>query len=347
MSSRTSGVRPRPFFIFGCPRSGTSLLTRMLDAHPNLAIPYESHFYNWAYPLVQRYCDLRNPSTRAGVVREMLRTDPMTMWSPPLSAEETLAAIPRPDLHGLFEGLMQAWTRRQGKSRWGEKTPPHTLLWRTIHAGFPDLQVIHLVRDGRDVALSHKAAPFGPKHVYQAARRWVTYLSAAEEAQATLGEGAFLTVRYEDLLAEPEPELRRICTFLGEEFAPEMLTFYTGEFAYPTDGRNIANLRKPVLSDNAGKWRTRMSARELRIFEAIAGPELERYGYPRALEHPRISSLETLSCRYLEHPPRRVLAMLKNRQGHRYAFQRLRFNLLVRTGLLTAGRKDVSGERKA
>jgi hypothetical protein len=333
MSSPTNGARPRPFFIFGCPRSGTSLLSRMLDAHPNLCIPYESHFYNWAYPLVQRYCDLSNPSARARVVAGILRTDPMTMWSPPLSAAETLAAMSRYDLHGLFEGLMLAWARRQGKSRWGEKTPPHTLLWRTIHSGFPDLQVIHLVRDGRDVALSHKAAPFGPKHVYQVAQRWVEYLSAAEDAQAVLGERAFLTVRYEDLLAEPEVQLRRICEFLGEEFAPEMLTFYTGEFAYPTDGRNIRNLKRPVLSDNCGKWRTRLSPRELRIFEAIAGPGLERYGYPRVLEHPRIAGWEVISCRYLEHPPRRALAMLRNRQGHRYAFQRLRFNLLLKLGL--------------
>jgi len=332
MSSPQNGARPRPFFIFGCPRSGTSLLTRMLDTHPNLAIPYESHFYNWAYPLIRRR-DLSDASTRARLVAEMLRTDPMTMWTPPLSAAETLAAIPRHDPHGLFEGLMRAWTMREGKTRWGEKTPPHTLWWRTILGGFPDLQVIHLIRDGRDVALSHKAAPFGPKHVYQVARRWVEYLSAAEEAQAVLGEQAFLPVRYEDLLADPEPQLRRICAFLGEDFAPEMLTFYTDETAYPTDGRNLRNLKRPVLSNNTGKWRTQMSPRELRIFEALAGAELERYGYPRALENPRIPAWEALSCRYLEHPPRRALAMLRNRQGHRYAYERLRFSLMVRMGL--------------
>lgn len=333
MSSPRNGARPRPFFIFGCPRSGTSLLARMLDAHPKLAIPYESHFYNWVYPLVQRRCDLSDASTRARLVTEMLRTDPLTMWTPPLSAAETLAAIPRHDLHGVFEGFMRAWTMRQGKVRWGEKTPPHTLWWRTIRSGFPDLQVIHLIRDGRDVALSHKAAPFGPKHVYQSALRWVQYLSAAEEAEAALGGRAFLALRYEDLLAEPERQLRRICEFLEEEFAPEMLKFYTDETAYPTDGRNLENLRRPVLSDNTGKWRAQMSSRELRIFEALAGAKLERYGYPRALEHPRISSWEAISCRFVEHPPQRALAMLRNRQGHRFAYQRLRFSLRVRIGL--------------
>lgn len=333
MTSPLHDADRRPFFIFGCPRSGTSLLTRMLDSHPNLAIPYETHLYNRVYPLVRRYCDLSRPRTRARLVAEILRTDPLTKWSPRPSLAETLAAISRDDFHGIFEGLMRAWTRRQGKSRWGEKTPPHTLCWRTILAGFPDLQVIHLIRDGRDVALSHKAAPFGPKHVYAVAQRWVQYLSAAEEAQAALGERAFLSVRYEDLVAEPERELRRICTFLGEGFTPAMLAFHNDAITYPTDRRNFDNLRRPLLSDNTEKWRRRMSARELRIFEAVAGAELERYGYARSLRDPRISVWEAASCRYLEHPPQRALAMLRNRQGYRFTIQRLRLNARIRLGL--------------
>jgi Sulfotransferase family len=320
----------RPFFIFGCGRSGTSLLSRMLDAHSRIAVPFESHLYDRFYPLAQRYADLRDPARRARLVEKILRTEHMREWTPPPSLQETLAAVRRPDFHGIVEALLGTWTRAGGKYRWGEKTPDHTLWWRTILVGFPDLQVIHLIRDGRDVALSFRAAPFGPKHVYYQARRWIQYLSAAEEAQAVLGDAAFLTVRYEDLVAEPERELRRICAFLGEEFTPGMLGFYHGGVTYPTDRRNLANLRGPVLADNTQKWRTRLTPRELRIFEALAGAQLERYGYPRVLIQPRLAAWEALSCRYLENPPRRVLAMLGNRQGHRYALEMLRLNLSLR-----------------
>lgn len=323
----------RPFFVFGCPRSGTSLVSRMLDSHPHIAIPHESHLYNRVYPAVGCHVDLRRERIRTLLVTEILRSMYVEMWVPPASLAETLAAITRTDFHGVVEGLLGAWTVRQGKSRWGEKTPQHTLCWRTILAGFPDLQVIHLIRDGRDVALSHKAAPFGPKHVYAVAQRWVQYLSAAEEAQAALGERAFLSVRYEDLVAEPERELRRICTFLGEGFTPAMLAFHHEGITYPTDRRNFDNLRRPLLSDNTEKWRRRMSARELRIFEAVAGAELERYGYARSLRDPRISVWEAASCRYLEHPPQRALAMLRNRQGYRFTIQRLRLNARIRLGL--------------
>jgi Sulfotransferase family len=323
----------RPFFIFGAARSGTSLLSRMLDAHPNIAIPYESHLYSRVYPVVHGRCDLSDPRTRTRLVAEILRTDPVTMWQPAPSLTETLAAITRPDFHGVFEGLLGAWARQRGKSRWGEKSPVHTLCWRAILEGFPDLQVLHLVRDGRDVALSYRAAPFGPKHVYQLAHRWVLYLRVAEKAQAALGPGAFLQVRYEDLVSSPEPELRRICDFLGEEYTPTMLTFYQGNGDYPTDPRNIANLRRPPLADNIGKWRTRMTGRDLRIYEAIAGSYLERYGYPRTLADPQISAWEAWSCRHLEHPPLRALAMLRNYEAVGRALQRLRLQALLRLRL--------------
>ncbi len=318
-----------PFFIFGCPRSGTSLLSTMLGTHPNLAIPGESHLYNSIYPIVERYGALSHPATRARLVAEILRTEHIGRWRPAPSESETLGAITQHDFHGIVDGLLRAWASSQGKSRWGEKTPQHTLCWRTILPGFARVQVIHLIRDGRDVALSYKKAFFGPKHVYPLACRWQQYLAAAEEARAFLGDKAFLQVRYEDLLAAPKEELQRICEFLGEEFAPVMLAYHRQQNASHLDQRNANNLRRPIISDNTGRWRSHMTGRELRIFEALAGASLERYGYARALNQPRISRWESLSCRYLEHPPRRLLAMLRNRQAGRLALERLRLRLCL------------------
>jgi hypothetical protein len=321
--------QPDPFFIFGCPRSGTSLLSSMLGSHPNLAVPYESHLYDNIFPIVQRHGDPCRPSARARLVAEILRTEHIRRWTPPPSLPATLEAIQRYDFHGLVEGLMRAWAGSQGKSHWGEKTPQHTFCWRTISAGFPRLQVIHLIRDGRDVALSYKTAFFGPKHVYPLACRWRDYLAAAEEARANLGEKAFLQVRYEDLVTDPERELRRICSFLGEEFAPPMLAFYQDGRNFHTDQRNARNLQRPAISQNVGKWRTGMSPREVCIFEALAGAALEAYGYPRALSHPKVPTWEALSCRYLEHPPQRFSALLRNREGYRIALEKLRLHICL------------------
>jgi hypothetical protein len=304
----------------------------MLGTHPRLAVPYESHLYDIICPVALRYAaDFRRPRTRALLVAEILRTEHIKMWTPLPSLSETLGAITRYDFHGIVDGLLRSWAASQGKLRWGEKTPQHTLCWRTIVSGFQNVQVIHLIRDGRDVALSYNRAFFGPKHVYALACRWQQYLTTAEEAHAVLGDHAFLQVRYEDLLAAPAEELKRICDFLGEDFTPAMLGYHQNDIVH-CDQHNARNLRQPIISDNAGKWRTQMTSREVRIFEALAGASLDRYGYTRANDLPRISRWESLSCHCLEHPPRRLSAMLKNSQARRIALQKLR----LRVSLLRA-----------
>jgi hypothetical protein len=325
-ASQSEPVVPaRPLFM--------SLLSRMLDSHPAIGIPYESHLYNRVYPRLRPGTDLSDPATRARLLDQIVRTQGLRHWSPPPPVQATLAAVRRPNFHGLVEALLSTWARSRGKRRWGEKTPHHTLWWREILEGFPDLQVLHIVRDGRDVALSFSEAPFGPKHVYQAARHWARYVDAAEEARAALGAGGFLQVRYEDLLTSPEAELRRICGFLGEPYDPAMLAFYRQDIAYPTDARNEGGLRQPVRAENREKWRSGMSGRQLRIFEALAGAHLERYGYPRAVPSPRLRRWEATSCKYLEHPPRRFLAMLRNRGGYGYTLESVRLSLVLGRGL--------------
>lgn len=322
-----------PIFIFGCPRSGTSLLSRIIGCHPKIAIPFESHLYNTFYPWLKYYGNLELLKNRERLVNDILMTEVMRDWTPPPIRQDSLRAINRFDFHGIVDGLMQAWTTAQGKQRWGEKTPAHLFYWREILKAFPNLQVLHIVRDGRDVALSWQKARFGPKHIYPIAKKWQQYLEVAEDLKRALNNDAFLEIKYEELLLNPESTVRQICTFLNEPFTDDMLAFYKVEATYPTDKNNQSNLSKPPLVSNTGKWQRDMSARDLRIFEAVAGPTLEHYGYIRQLHQPQISTLEKLKFRFLEHPPRKLLAMLKNRKGHIDGFRRLKIYVRLVLGL--------------
>jgi len=320
-----------PFFIVGAARSGTSLLSRIMNSHPHIAVPFESHIYHTFLPWLRHYGDLSRLENMACLLDDILATEMLRHWSPPADRAATLSAIRRHDLHGLVDGLFSSWARAQGKQRWGEKTPSHVRHWRQILQGFPEARFLHVVRDGRDVSLSWIEAPFGPKNLFYAAQRWREYLAWVAELRAAVPAGQLVDVHYAELLAEPERTLERICEFLGEPFDPAMLEYYREAAPYPTDARNIVALDQPLLRDNSGKWRETLTPDELRVFETIAGDALEQYGYPLVAREGGIRLAEQLRYRAL-HPPQRALAMLRNRPGHREHLRKLALYVRLRLG---------------
>ena len=332
LKSKTSN---RPIFIFGCPRSGTSLLSRILNCHPRIAIPFESHLYNTFYPWLKYYGNLDKKQNRERLVKDILSTEVIRDWVPRPDFYQTLNAIKQYNFQGIVNAFMQTWATDQGKERWGEKTPAHLFYWREILEAFPNLQVIHIVRDGRDVSLSWKRSRFGPKHVYPLAKKWIHYLETVDKFKSVLAQDTFIETRYEDLVLNPTHEIQRICHFLGEEFMPEMLNFHTKHISYPTDEKNQKNLSQPLLKENINKWQHDITARELRIFESVAGDFLDYYGYDRKLYRPQLPNLERVWIQYIEHPPRKVLSMIRNGKGHIDAIRRLKIHLGLKMSSFT------------
>lgn len=307
----------RPFFILGSGRSGTSLLSRMLNQHPNLAVPPESHLYSMFHRWVGCYGSLAAEQNRAKLAADIIATGPLQDWSPRLRADEVLAHIEGADFGAVVDAVMRAWAAKQGKRRWGEKTPKHIRYWRQISADFPGSPVIHVVRDGRDVALSMIRARFGPKSIYSCANGWKEYLEQMEDVKNKQPPELFFEVSYEDMLENTERVLKEVCDFLGESYTPEMLAYYRDASPYPTDLHNRENLAKPVIVENKQKWRSRMSKDELRVFEAVAGDALANHGYARAIDDPVMSKGEAWYRRCVEGPCRRSIGRLKDRKGHK------------------------------
>jgi hypothetical protein len=111
----------------------------------------------------------------------------------------------------------------------------------------------------------------------RAAQRWADGVDRARREGAGLGED-YLELRYEDLLARTEDELRRVCAFLGVDFEPAMLTL-----AKPEENRGDARGATRVLSENRGKFSHAMAPRTLSRIEELAGPTLLACGYALAL----------------------------------------------------------------
>lgn len=274
-----------PVFIVGAPRSGTTLLQYILRTHPALSMPTgESHFF---IPLMRNegsYGDLSRPENVRKVLEAMYRqsaefldTDLHGLKFDITALTDELVRQGRRTMRDLISGLFEANAAGEGKERWGDKTPYYVLHMGVLLNWWPDAQFIHIVRDGRDVALSLFARQhdFGVYNTYFAARYWSQYVETGHEQGALMPVGRYLEMRYEDLLTDQRATLIKVCSFLGIDFVESLMDHKRAGRAGKTP-----LLQKSVQKDNAEKWRAAMTPAQIRAFEGGAADALRHHGYP-------------------------------------------------------------------
>lgn len=282
---------PAPFIV-GVARSGTTLLRMMLDSHPALAIPPETHF---AGQVIEAFdaCEHGGP----GALRQMVESPRWPDFGIPADEFAATAAGSRSvaEPGALLRAFYTTYARRHGKQRWGDKTPPYLDRMTSIEAVLPETRFIHVIRDGRDVALSVIPLWFGPDEVTAAARHWVVRIAAARRQARHLNH--YLELRYEDLIADSTACLRSVCEFLDLEWDPRMLDYHhrsedrlaemvsdmpwQGGRTIPASSRTEIHrlASQPPRRDRIGRWRSEMSATDRLAFEQIAGEMLEDLRY--------------------------------------------------------------------
>jgi hypothetical protein len=269
-------------FIVGCSRSGTTLLRSMLDSHPQLAIPGESHFMSKMRRRQRRYV-VDGHLHIERFMDDLMRDPWFTRWGISRgSVLKRLRASQVVDLADAFRVVFRQYADAQGKPLYGDKTPSYVMTMPVIAELLPEARFIHLVRDGRDVALALKEADFGPSHVADAALHWKLRVTRGLRAGEAL-HGRVLLVRYEDLVQDPQRVLETACAFIGLGFDESMLRFFErGDHLLkgdpqPEHHRRLAQPPRSGLRD----WRRDMSADDQRMFEVLAGDALTELGYER------------------------------------------------------------------
>lgn len=272
-----------PFFVLGAARSGTTLLRVMLDRHPRLAVPVESHFLIE----VLREVPLAGELSRRQIERVadlIIGHRRFATWR--TSEDELLRQLRRVgacDLQRLIDRVYRLEIAASGKPRWGDKTPRYYHCWRALAELFPAAPFVHLVRDGRDVAASLKRLGIHGWTPYGRARYWRSRVREARAALDLLGPRRCLIVRYEDLVLSTEATLRQVTAFLGEDYDPAMLRFYEDEHRLPAiDGPIHGKLARPPRAEDVARWQREGAWLDTLLFEAMAAKELARMGYPSA-----------------------------------------------------------------
>jgi sulfotransferase family protein len=274
-------------FAFGCPRSGTTLLQRMLDAHPHLAVSNDPHFIPFA-PGVARGED---PPLTPALIDWVIGYPKFHR----LGLDETRARAAARTARTYSEyiaALYDALAAARGKPFAGEKTPRYVRYLPLLHSLFPYARCIHLLRDGRDVALSTLdwARPDrGPGRfrlweenpLAACALSWRWHVLTGRRDGEKLGD-VYVEVRYEDLVHEPEPVLGALTDRIGLPFDSSMLTFHSGRTRHDP-GLSAKDAWLPV-TPGLRDWRTTLSQAGLELFEALAGDLLADLGYPPGVD---------------------------------------------------------------
>lgn len=267
-----------PFFLVGCPRSGTTLLQAQLDAHPAVAVAPET-FYVRSYHGKPRRYDVASDEGRARLVRDLCETPEFAAMG--LDGARFAAAVEAaPHTWGEpLRALLQQYAAVRGATRVGEKTPNHLLAMRTLEEWFPGASFVHVVRDPRAVAASWRDVPWTNGSLASDAAVWRKYQRAARRSPPR--NGRLLTVRYEELVAAPAEVLAGVCEFLDLAFDEAMLRHEGASDAVADVLREPwkAGVRRPVTTARAERWRDELTSAEVRSVEAAVWPELVRAGY--------------------------------------------------------------------
>lgn len=272
-----------PFFIIGSKRGGTTLLRMMLNSHPDLGLPPESHFL---IPILKRFKPTITPNQqeRQEIANHIFTGGRFETWQ---TTEGEIIELfdqlaPKTTLAALIDAVFQLEISKHSKSKWGEKTPEYIDIIDDLALLYPKAKFIFLVRDGRDVINSLKSKGWEGWSIYQRGNYWNKCVNAILNFPLAHPNPSLL-IKYEELVLQTEQTLRKICLFLDIPFKRSMLDYYKTAHQHITATEKEANIhnklsRLPSLKD-LHKWKRTDPAQHIFLGESIMYRALKATGY--------------------------------------------------------------------
>ncbi len=287
------------FFILGRPRTGSTLLRSLFDAHPNVIIPYE-----WPMLLLlQRQFGKVSHWDKPGLesfYRALFQPLRLSYWSirnwPGIDLEllhsNLLECEGEHSLETLLKVVYYHHTSFFGKKEIlliGDKNPAISNHPELLAKLFPEAKFIHLVRDYRDNLVSMLDVDFEMPNVTLLTYRW-KYSFRLIEKSARLHPERFRTIRYEQFVKSPEKEFGSLCKFLNLPEDPSIANFnamkerITAGFSPEIISRYFSSLLQPIDERKVGIYRQKLTERQIRIADLVAGSCAEKAGYKREVK---------------------------------------------------------------
>jgi hypothetical protein len=267
-----------PIFIAGPERSGTSLIYALLASHPNIAMTRRTNMWTHYY---NQYGDLSKPENFERCLLMMLRYKRLIKLNPDPERIRREFYQGEPTYGRLFSLLEEHFAEQMGKPRWGDKSLNTERYTKEIIEAYPNARIIHMIRDPRDRYASSLARwKVSRGGIGAGTGMWLSTISLAGNHLKGFPDH-YMAVRYEDLTSDPEGTLRKICSFIGEDFDTEMLTMGGAKDFRDKGGNSSYTQRKPgrITTSSIGKFRSVLTKYQVAYLQMFSKRSMRKYGY--------------------------------------------------------------------
>ncbi len=301
-------------FICGAPRSGTTFVGSSIRERFDYGICREGNFIGDLAANGQRFGNLEKQENLDRLITFVAESKMLTHFRTrypeivgkpvDVTEQDIRERLKERSLGGVVQATLSAVADQMGKSGLGNKFPDYTKCLPTLLEWFPKAKFLHVFRDGRDVTLSTiRKKNWGGHSAFACAKTWNASLNAVKQFESIVSPDQLMHLKYEELLSNPDSVIDDLEVFLERSMQPSVRNSFVEE---------ISN---SPLRNNFGKWKQEMTPDELRRFEAVAGNNLNHYGYQLETSSPKISGFETLyfsSAEFYKRPIRTIAHVIDN-----------------------------------
>ncbi|MFC1785150.1 sulfotransferase [Candidatus Neomarinimicrobiota bacterium] len=275
----------RPIFIVGCERSGTTMLRLILHSHANIAIPPQTKYIKKIYKRRLFFRNLSKLKNRERIIKWFynnhnkktkiidLGLDPNDIQNELMKSGNSLGAI--------LSTIFKLYSKQNNKVRWGDKHPYYIKYLDQLFKLFPNAQVIHVIRDGRDAVASLKSMPWWKNNSIYSMLNWQEAILSGRKAKFKYGSNQFIEILYENIIDDPEKNIKILCDFLEEDFSPKILEFYkiadTAVPNYKMDWHS--ETKQQMNSKKIGRWQRDLETWESNLMNHKMKKELLLHNY--------------------------------------------------------------------
>lgn len=271
-------------FLMCSERSGSNFISKLLNGHNNICGPSTKHIINPLARNIFRYGDLKDQSNWDELIEDVYRllVVEFSIWRKKFTLSELKGLAPIGDIKSLIRNIFMEEARINGKQYVFIKENHVYEFLPFLLTYFPESKFIYQVRDPRDMALSWKKNLDHPGGVVNAARQWKKdQQQSLKNFHLLKARGQAVSVKYEDLIANSDIEVKRLLDYLGMSYDENIFDFYKDDITKQNAGMQKAwsNLSKGIISNNSRKYLRELSDEEVKAVEKICWNEMKHLGY--------------------------------------------------------------------